>query len=306
MKLVLDYKTKKIADAQDWDTVRAKYEDILKSFVEAYPPEETEEFPRHHQLEMFTKERIASKVKKMKTGFRKALDSGRKSGGGRVVSSLYEECSEIWSGSPAAESIAGGIETALEIDSETEESAPAASEIESDLSSSSQEPDPEKSHVSNDLVVEPLKKRMKLKKEELSNILKDRRNSKSTKKVAFQDQMISFVKEDVQMKKEDLEIKRQLVEQYKYSEREFSATIKNLTETVSKTMSEGFMMMRMMFQPNIQGHGHYPGTGLQNNFGNMPSLHGGYNQWSQTHHVNENRSGSSDSFTGLLNEPEFN
>ena len=70
-------------------------------------------------------------------------------------------------------------------------------------------------------------------------------------------------------------------------------------------MSEGFMMMRMMFQPNIQGHGHYPGTGLQNNFGNVPNLYGGYNQWSQTRHVNENRSGSSDSFTGLLNEPEF-
>ena len=52
---------------------------------------------------------------------------------------------------------------------------------------------------------------MKLKKEELSNILKDRINSKSTKKVAFQDQMISFLKEDVQMKKEDLRIKRQLL-----------------------------------------------------------------------------------------------
>ena len=44
--------------------------------------------------------------------YRKVLDSGFQSGGGRVVAILYNLCSQIWSGSPATESISGGIDTA--------------------------------------------------------------------------------------------------------------------------------------------------------------------------------------------------
>ena len=39
----------------------------------------------------------------MNTSFRKAVDSGKKSGGGRVVFVMYDKCHEIWGGSPAAE-----------------------------------------------------------------------------------------------------------------------------------------------------------------------------------------------------------
>lgn len=46
---------------------------------------------------MFTKERLTAKMNKIKNGFRKAIDSERKSGGGgRVVYSLYDDCYEIW------------------------------------------------------------------------------------------------------------------------------------------------------------------------------------------------------------------
>ena len=44
--------------------------------------------------------------------YRKALDSGRQSGDGRVVATFYDLCSQIWSGSPVTESISGGIDTA--------------------------------------------------------------------------------------------------------------------------------------------------------------------------------------------------
>ena len=47
----------------------------------------------------------------MKKNFRKTLDSGRRSGSGRLVFTLYEDCSAIWAGCPSAEGIAGGIET---------------------------------------------------------------------------------------------------------------------------------------------------------------------------------------------------
>ena len=44
--------------------------------------------------------------------YRKALDSGRQSGGSRVVATFYNLCSQIWSRSPATESISGGVDTA--------------------------------------------------------------------------------------------------------------------------------------------------------------------------------------------------
>ena len=41
-----------------------------------------------------------------------AIDSGRKSGHGRVVLLYFELCQSIWGGSPATEQIEGGVESA--------------------------------------------------------------------------------------------------------------------------------------------------------------------------------------------------
>ena len=47
LRIVLDYKIKKLAGAKDSETVRTKYEIITKKFIEAYPSEEnSKEFPR--------------------------------------------------------------------------------------------------------------------------------------------------------------------------------------------------------------------------------------------------------------------
>ena len=61
--------------------------------------------------EVFTKDRVNARLKKIKKSFRKAVDSGRKSGGGRVVWNLYDECYELWSGSPAVQCLNHGLET---------------------------------------------------------------------------------------------------------------------------------------------------------------------------------------------------
>ena len=49
------------------------------------------------------KERINVKIKIMRKQYRVALDSGRRSGGGRVVAQFYDKRSEIWGGSPATD-----------------------------------------------------------------------------------------------------------------------------------------------------------------------------------------------------------
>ena len=48
-----------------------------------------------------TKERVAAKMKSISKGYRKAIDSSKRSGGGRVVTMYYDSCRELWKGSPA-------------------------------------------------------------------------------------------------------------------------------------------------------------------------------------------------------------
>ena len=104
-----DYKSAKAAEGLAWGTAKNRYENIAKN----YPKNDLQAYPRGGQdvLKTFTKDRVQSKIKKIKAGYRKAVDTGRKSGGGRLVASFYDECCEIWAGSPAVEPITRGIET---------------------------------------------------------------------------------------------------------------------------------------------------------------------------------------------------
>ena len=301
LKVVADYKIKKLEDAQDWEAVRAKYEEICKRFTAAYPCEgDSEEFPRSYNE--FTKDRIASKIKKMKAGFRRALDSGRKSGGGKTVATLYEECSEIWCGSPAAESIRYGIDAA-EI-SETEISTMDGNDTEEPeeiptpgTSASSQQETPETD--GGDDFLELLGKKVRQRREELSSLLSSRRNAKSTRKVAFQEQMLSFVKEDARMKREDLELKKQMLIQYETSQEQFDKTMLNLSNTISRTISEGFTFMQSMLQPTIpqyQSQFHGNNTCIPNQQGMM------YNQWSQFQNSSTCSNNESSSFTDMIKQ----
>lgn len=84
LKITLEYKSSKLSEGQDWETIRSKYEEIHRIFVAAYPDDKEGgggEFPRVKTKHEFTKERITQKLKKLKNNFRKAVDSGRKSGG---------------------------------------------------------------------------------------------------------------------------------------------------------------------------------------------------------------------------------
>ena len=56
-------------------------------------------------------------MKRIKFSYQKAVDSGRQSEGGRVVTIRFDECTELWSGYPAVESMDNGIETMEEIPS---------------------------------------------------------------------------------------------------------------------------------------------------------------------------------------------
>ena len=50
----------------------------------------------------------------MHVSYRKALDSGKQSGGGLVVGTFFDLCNQIWSRSPATESMSNGLDGAVD------------------------------------------------------------------------------------------------------------------------------------------------------------------------------------------------
>ena len=94
----------------EWETesVKSKYEDARRDFVTLY--KQLDGLP--HDLSLLTRERIASKIEDIRKKYKKAVDSGKKSGGGRTVASFYYVCNEIWGGCPATTSLVHGVDTA--------------------------------------------------------------------------------------------------------------------------------------------------------------------------------------------------
>ena len=113
LSCVNEYKIEKEISGKDWESIKTKYEDITDMFMSKYPntttTDDINEFP--HKPADFTKQRIASKLKTIRQNYKKAIDLGRRSGGGRVVMTFYEQCNGIWSGSPSTTSLGGGFDT---------------------------------------------------------------------------------------------------------------------------------------------------------------------------------------------------
>ncbi|KAG8000838.1 hypothetical protein GBF38_018098 [Nibea albiflora] len=70
-----------------------------------------------------TKPQVTAKLKGIRTKYRKAVNTGRRRGQGRVVLLYFELCEEIWGGPPATRAIDAGIETA-DMDEESPQSSP--------------------------------------------------------------------------------------------------------------------------------------------------------------------------------------
>ena len=103
LETVISFKSKK--SYIDWEFVKEKYELIKNDFLEAFPSENK---PGFHGKSLFTREKIAVKIKPMRVSYRKALDSSKQSAGSRVVATFFDLRNQIWSGSPATESMSSG------------------------------------------------------------------------------------------------------------------------------------------------------------------------------------------------------
>ena len=114
LSLTLEYKAEK--SLQNWESIKSKYSDIHERFVahlRSVDEGETPGFNKEycHRPEEVTKAIISTKIKMVRLCYRKAVDSGRRSGQGRVVEIYYTICQEIWGGSPATEQVRSGLES---------------------------------------------------------------------------------------------------------------------------------------------------------------------------------------------------
>jgi hypothetical protein len=115
LSIVTDYKVEKAAKALDWSSMKNKFDDLAKTLHERYPNRPANELPHKTECEkLFTKERLKTKLKRIRFGYKKAVDSGRKSGGGRIVATFYNECCEIWAGSLAVKYTINGIDSSIQ------------------------------------------------------------------------------------------------------------------------------------------------------------------------------------------------
>ena len=183
LEVILHYKSDKAGQGIDWESVKSKDCDIRNSFLKRYPKNGDDQHIYHEDLSIFTKERLISKVKALRTKFKVALDLGRKSGGGRMVSQFYELCVNIWGGCPAVESIPGGLESS---EPPTSMDSGSAEGEEVDIETS------EEGYPNPELSITNAKKSGCKAKRSLIAHLKDARNAKLKKPLSFEKQMLQW------------------------------------------------------------------------------------------------------------------
>ena len=101
------------------------------------------------------------------------------------------------------------------------------------------------------------------------------------------------------MKREDLKHKKQMLIQYETSQEQFDTTMLTLSNTISRTISEGFTFMQSMLQPTIpqyQSQFHGNNTCIPSQQGMM------YNQWSQFQNSSTCSNNESSSFTDMIKQ----
>ena len=140
LSTTLDFKASQAQAAMEWEANRKKYALICAALLAAYPENGGKEYP--HKAKISTKS-VAAKLKAVRSKFRDAVNSGKKSGHGRVVFLFYDLCSDIWSGTPGCERSEYGHETATvnaAVDGEDSEASSAENEAVPGPSSSQQSP----------------------------------------------------------------------------------------------------------------------------------------------------------------------
>ena len=271
IQVVIDYKAAKMAKGLDWETVRTKYDEIAARFQARYPNPDSgvnlDEYPNCESPEKINKAKIAPKIKRIKANFRKAVDSGRKSGGGRIVLALYDECHEIWSGSPAVESLPDGIESTSLMESNAQEELSDTSAVTPVRSTSTEGLD---SDSELDFHTEPMRN-MGEARRSLIKHLQTSRNSKLTKRISADAQLLDIAKEEIALK-------RKAMEKMDEADKRFGNSIQGIANSMNSltaAITGGFNLLQGMLNAGPYQHPYQHSNPYMQNFGQQRPDYGG-------------------------------
>ena len=193
-----------------------------------------------------TKVIITTKLKAVRSKFRAAVDSGRKSGHGRVVLLYFESCEAIWGGSPATSTIHAGIESTditEEVESRSSSPIPASpassTSIESEKSRHTENPELDTSHEtqSQDSTVNERRNLLDAK-------LRGHKQEKLKRKLSTDNQLLTIAQEEMQMKKRLLDKMDVMDKEHSQHMARLSTSMEQLTGSIA----DGFVMLREMMQ----------------------------------------------------------
>ena len=232
----------KAAENVDWESIRSKYQDILVRMKDQMPfnQEEAKQLGKDypHKKKDIEKQTVTTKLKAIRMKYRQAIDSGRRSGHGRVVLLYFEVCEKIWGGSPATDKMQGGIET-------TDLGDTSAIQHECDI------PIPQNSEADIEQDAEPststiVQQRRAL----LDNRLSQYKQAKLKRKLPLDVQLLGCAREE-------LEVKKRLVEQLDQMDKQHTEQVEKLSDNMDKltnSLADGFNLLKQLLQPQIFSH----------------------------------------------------
>ena len=94
------------AEGVERESLRTKYDKIMEIVHKNYPKTGNIE----ECIQELHKACITSKVKKVHSDYKKAVDLGNRSGGRRIIMTFCDLCQDIWAGSPATTSLSSGFD----------------------------------------------------------------------------------------------------------------------------------------------------------------------------------------------------
>ncbi|XP_060769457.1 uncharacterized protein LOC132876169 [Neoarius graeffei] len=225
LRVTLNYKTSKYQKNVDWETCQTKYGDIALAFRQQYTTGDMaaeKGFPRNPSN--ISKAQITAKLKGIRNKYRHAVDSGRRSGHGRVVLIFFELCEEIWGGSPGTDSIPSGTESAGMVED----------------SASSSTSDSPRSPV--ELEVSPASTVSAAKVNRQRNVFQAKLDSHRGDRLKKKAPADAAVQEDLQIKRRML----QLMEESEKRASEHLERVNNNIELVTSTVKNGFELLQTL------------------------------------------------------------
>ena len=193
-----------------------------------------------HTKDELNKATLTTKLKNIRSKYRKAVDSGRRSGHGRVVAIYFELCEKIWGGCPATTQIPEGIES-TELLENSASSFNEETQTDADDISSQEQVNTSLESITNTNEVSSVidSSTLKRRREQLDITLRTHRQAKMKKKLPQDAQLIGIATEE-------LELKKKMLQQMEKMDEQHSSEMSNLASSLDKISNSIAVLSSLM------------------------------------------------------------